>query len=123
MAELRFGFWTSLFDVRYEQNRVLWPRLLGAQLLDSSSPRSVRSRKQLSPRLNRIRHLRNRVFHHEPIWHWSNLAQQHAAALDLIGWFSPALRSTIEPGDRFRSVHLAGAAPLLWRVQSLIIAA
>jgi hypothetical protein len=123
VAELRFGFWTSLFDVRYEKNKVLWPRLLGAQLLDPSSPRSIRSRKQLSPLLNRMRYLRNRVFHHEPIWHWSDLAEQHALALELTGWFSPALRATIEPGDRFRQVHAAGAAPFLRRVHSLIMAA
>jgi hypothetical protein len=123
VAELRFGFWTSLFDVRYEQSRVLWPRLLGAQLLDPSSPRSIRSRKQLSPLLNRMRLLRNRVFHHEPIWHWSNLVQQHAVAIDLIGWFNPALRATIEPGDRFPAVHAAGSTPFLQRVHSLITAA
>ena len=123
VAELTFGFWTSLFEVRYERNRVLWPRLFGAQLLDASAPRSMRSRKQLSPLLNRVRHLRNRVFHHEPIWHWGNLVQQHALALDLISWFSPALRSTIEPADRFRQVHAAGATPFLQRVRSLTIAA
>lgn len=123
VAELTFGFWTSLFEVRYERNKVLWPRLIGAQLLDSSSPRSVRSRRQLSPLLNRMRYLRNRVFHHEPVWHWGDLVQQHALATDLIGWFSPVLRRTIEPQDRFGQVHAAGAAPFLQRVHSLIMAA
>lgn len=123
VAELRFGFWTSLFDVRYEHDKVLWPRLFGAQLLDPTSPRSIRSRKQLSPLLNRMRLLRNRIFHHEPVWHWSNLAQQHATALDLMGWFSPALRLTIEPGNRFGAVHAAGSAPFLRLVQSLVVAA
>lgn len=123
VAELRFGFWTSLFDIRYEQSKILWPRLFGAQLLDPSSPRSRRTRKQLSPLLNRIRHLRNRVFHHEPIWHWSNLASQHTMALDLIGWFNPALRATIEPWDRFRAVHGPGAAPFRSFVRSLTTAA
>lgn len=123
VAELRFGFWTSLFDVRYEQNQMLWPRLMRTQLLHSSSPRSMRSRKELSPLLNRIRLLRNRVFHHEPIWHWSNLLQQHAVALDLIGWFSPALRATIEPDDRFPRVYTAGPGPCLQRVHSLMMAA
>jgi hypothetical protein len=123
VAELTFGFWTSLLEVRYERNKVLWPHLLGAQLLHPSSPRSMRSRKQLSPLLNRVRYLRNRVFHHEPIWHWSNLIQQHTVALDLMGWFSPALRATIEPADRFRAVHAAGPTPFLQRVHSLMRAA
>lgn len=123
VAELRFGFWTSLFDVRYEQSKVLWPRLLGEQLLDPGTPRSMRSRKQLSPLLNRVRHLRNRVFHHEPIWHWSNLCQQHEMALDLIGWFSPALRKTIEPADNLRAVHATGTEPFLTRVRSMVTTA
>ncbi|HYR06324.1 MAG TPA: hypothetical protein VEQ60_01070 [Longimicrobium sp.] len=123
VAELTFGFWTSLFEVRYERNRVLWPHLFGAQLLDSSAPRSMRSRKQLSPLLNRMRYLRNRIFHHEPIWHWGDLVQHHTMAMDLIGWFSPDLRATIEPGDRFLQVHAAGSTPYLQRVHSLIMAA
>lgn len=123
VAELTFGFWTSLFDIRYEQSGALWPRLFGAQLLHPSSPRSIRSRKQLSPLLNRVRRLRNRVFHHEPIWHWSDLVEQHTLAMDLTGWFNPALRATIEPHDRFRAVHAAGAAPYLTFVQTLITAA
>lgn len=28
VAELSFGFWTSLFDIRYEHGQVLWPSLL-----------------------------------------------------------------------------------------------
>jgi hypothetical protein len=100
-----------------------WPRLLGTQLLDASSPRSVRSRKQLSPLLNRMRYLRNRVFHHEPIWHWNDLVEQHTLVLDLTGWFSPVLRKTIEPHDRFGAVHAAGATPYLTFVQTLITAA
>jgi len=123
VAELTFGFWTSLLEVRYERNKLLWPHLFGAQLLHSSSPRSMRSRKQLSPLLNRVRYLRNRVFHHEPIWHWGNLVDQHTATLDLMRWFSSELRATIEPGDRFRQVHAAGSTPFLQRVRSLIMAA
>ena len=65
IAELSFGFWTSLFDVRYEQR--LWPWLL--KPVFPFMPRSIRTRKMLSGRLNRIRHLRNRVFHHEPVWY------------------------------------------------------
>lgn len=28
ISTLTFGFWTSLFDVRYEHNQILWPKLL-----------------------------------------------------------------------------------------------
>ncbi len=110
VAELTFGFWTALFDVRYENSRILWPRLF-SQKIFADGPRSKRSRKALSPLLNRVRHLRNRVFHHEPIWHWRDLADQHSLAMDMIGWMSPELRRTIEAFDRFNAVRAAGLEP------------
>jgi hypothetical protein len=41
VAELTFGFWTNLLDVRYERRQILWPPLLEAafphQLLSVAS--------------------------------------------------------------------------------------
>lgn len=118
VAELTFGFWTALFDVRYENTRILWPRLF-SQKIFADAPKKLKNRKSLSPLLNRVRHLRNRAFHHEPIWHWSDLSDQHAVTLDLIGWMSPPLRQTVEALDRFRAVHSAGPHPLLDVIQGL----
>lgn len=77
IAELGFGFWTSLLDVRYEQ--VLWPWLLKQTF--PAMPRRIRTRRTLSKRLDRARYLRNRVFHHEPIWYWSDLSNNTANCL------------------------------------------
>jgi hypothetical protein len=120
VAELSFGFWTTLFDVRYEQDRVLWPRLFGQKIF-AHAPRHARSRKALSPLLNRVRHLRNRAFHHEPIWHWSDVTEQHALALDLLGWMSPDLRATVAAMDRFPRVHREGVGAFRRRVGALVI--
>jgi hypothetical protein len=117
VAELSFGFWTTLFDVRYEQDRVLWPRLFGQKIF-AHAPRQQRSRKALSPLLNRVRHLRNRAFHHEPIWHWSDLTQQHALVVDLLGWMGPQLRATGSAVDRFPQVHREGVAALRARIEA-----
>jgi hypothetical protein len=120
VAELSFGFWTALFDVRYEQDRVLWPRLFGQRIF-AHAPRQKRSRKALSPLLNRVRHLRNRAFHHEPIWHWGDLDEHHALALDLLGWMSPALRATVSAVDRFPRVHREGVRAFRRRVGALVL--
>ena len=109
-----------MFDVRYERSKVLWPRLFAHGLMHAASPRPVRSRNQLSPLLNRIRHLRNRVFHYEPIWHWGDLHEQHALALDLLGWLSPDLLATIRPHARFAVLHGAGAQPFREQVRALL---
>jgi hypothetical protein len=106
VAELHFGFWTSLLDVRYEHNQILWPRLLKASF--PAMPRKIRTRHYLSKQLNRIRNLRNRVFHYEPIWHWHDLAEQHAILLALIQWLSPAARQYIILLDEFPRIQQQG---------------
>ena len=63
----------------------------------------------LHRRLDRIRRLRNRVFHHEPIWHLPDLAEQHRLVLETIGWISPAMREMTLLLDRFDSVYTMGA--------------
>lgn len=104
VASSSFGFWVSLFNSRYEN--VLWPKLL--KDVFPYIPRSSMSRRTLSRRLNRIRWLRNRVFHHEPIWYRGTLLQDHGDILEIIGWISPAMSQMVEVIDRFTQVHLAG---------------
>lgn len=100
MAELNFGFWTSLFDLRYEQR--LWPLYLKAVF--PFIPKKIRTRKTISIRMNRIRRLRNRVFHHEPIWYWQDLRQQHNEIVEAIGWINPAMMDFIKALNRFDEV-------------------
>jgi hypothetical protein len=59
----------------------------------------------MSARLNRLRRLRNRVFHHEPIWYWRDLSQQHQKVIEVIGWINPAMKSFIWGFDRFAQVE------------------
>lgn len=106
VAELTFGFWTSLLDVRYEHNQVFWPGLLAPVF--PHIPKRERKRKVVSVRLNRIRNLRNRVFHYEPIWHWRDLPQQQEELLEAIGWLSTDLQIVSRAHDRFAEVYAAG---------------
>lgn len=103
VAELHFGFWTSLFDVRYEHKQTIWPRLLIN--IFPNIPKPLRTRQYLSKQLNRIRRLRNRVFHYEPIWHWHDLKQQHQSIIFLLNWLSPAVAKHIRKLDRFLEVY------------------
>lgn len=104
IPELTFGFWTSLFDVRYE--KILWPWLLKPVV--PNMPRHIRIRKNLSKRLNRIRTLRNRIFHHEPIWHWHDLQSQHTDIIETITWVNPAMSVFVEQFDRFKRIYKNG---------------
>jgi hypothetical protein len=109
VPELSFGFWNSLIDVRYERNHILWPHLLKS--VAPGMLRKERTRKRLSARVNRIRNLRNRVFHHEPIWHWRDLAQQHDELLEAISWLCNDVWLLTRASDRFAEVCREGWKP------------
>lgn len=100
IAELTFGFWTSLLDKRYEQ--VLWPQIITETF--PFMPREIRTRKTLSKRFNRIRLLRNRVFHYEPIWHWKDLKQQYGELVDALMWLEPKAAELLKQECRFLKV-------------------
>jgi hypothetical protein len=106
VAKLSFGFWTSLFDVRYEHGQVLWPKLLKPTFPGLS--RIQRTRTYLSRELNRIRFLRNRIFHHEPIWHWKDLSNQHISLINLTSGLSPSASQYLNIFDQFQSVYADG---------------
>jgi hypothetical protein len=111
VAELNFGFWVSLFNAPYESPRepILWPRLIRSVF--PHAPRRERGRKTLRARLDKIRGLRNRVFHYEPIWHRTDLFGEHDQILETIGWISPAARELARIIDRFPEVHRKGTLP------------
>lgn len=115
IAELNFGFWTSLLDRRYEPT--LWPVLLRPAF--PYLPRRRRTRHTLSVRFTAIRRLRNRVFHHEPIWHWQDLAQQHRDVIEALHWISPPLAGVVVAVDRFPAVHAGGPAALRARLNAI----
>lgn len=107
VAELNFGFWVTLLSGPYEQ-RMWQPG--GYALLKAVFPHATGvSRKQVHTRLNDIRELRNRVFHHEPLWCRPNLLQQHADIHQAIEWMSPTLHKAIHAVDTFSTIY-AGKA-------------
>ena len=104
VAELTFGFWSSMFNSPYEAS--LW-HANGAALIDAvfpNVPRTLRNRKLLSRRIERIRRLRNRVFHYEPVWKTPDLAQRHQQIHEALDWISPEMRGVMMLCDRFDDV-------------------
>jgi hypothetical protein len=109
VAELQFGFWTSLFEAHYEQRTPFLPG--GIKAVFRHLPKSLHHRKDRKNDLENIRQLRNRVFHHERIVHWQDLDARHERLLEVIGWISPALRQMAEALDRFKAVRAGGLKP------------
>jgi hypothetical protein len=103
LTELSFGFWTSLADSHYE---IMWHKIIKKTF--PTAPAAQRTRGEISCRLTKIRRLRNRIFHHGSIWHWSDLTKQHTDMLQLLGWLGQDAIKLIQPIGRFHSVYQAG---------------
>lgn len=106
LAELTFGFWSSLFNVQFQS--VLWKDL---RLVFAHCPKPQRQRHTISAALNQIRDLRNRVFHHEPLlWLTPCLLDQHATGATVINWLDPQLGQWLGNHDRLPTTWAAWLA-------------
>ena len=96
IAELNFGFWTGLFKAKYETP--FWRPIIKS-VFPNMRPQD-RTRQKISKKLHRIRILRNRIYHYEPIWYY-NLTRTHDEILEMISWISPPVVDLLKPVDRF----------------------
>ena len=110
VAELQFGFWTGFFNKSHGGTGL--GHALASQAF-AHAPRPERDMKKLDARWKRIRDLRNRVFHHERIIHWTDLDAQHTAILEVVGWMNPPLRDFARVLDRYATIRQAGLPPWL----------
>lgn len=91
ISSLGLGFWTNLSYAKYEDKSRLYPILFTDFDFMPKLSRNIRKRKTLSTRFGKIHKLRNTIFHHEPIWDYPNLKQEHDDILESIRWISPLL--------------------------------
>jgi hypothetical protein len=93
VAELSFGFWTTLF------NRGAFPAISKPLMrVFHFSPKSTKP-DLIRSRLNKARDLRNRCFHHEPLL-WQPLFELHRDITEVIKWIDPDLCTWIKGHDR-----------------------
>lgn len=82
LAELNFGFWTTLFNRKYA--RIFWKPL---HRIFPNMPKENKKRTEVSSRLNHIRVFRNRIYHYEPIiWDLEILKKKREEILETIYW-------------------------------------
>lgn len=108
VSGLTLGFWVGMFAPYYE--RRFW---LGYQLraVFPYAPKVELGCHKIRNKLYRIRYLRNRVFHHEPIWRLTDLDDTHTDLNNLISWLSADFGRAVSAQDRFGSLRKAGFGP------------
>lgn len=77
IAELSFGFWRFLLGTHYAAT--VWPKISPGF---SGLPRHLRNRSELEAAATRVNDLRNRIAHHEPVFH--RFPEQYLADIYLI---------------------------------------
>jgi hypothetical protein len=96
VAALPFGFWNALFGHGYE---TLWRQSLHLCF----RPHGPRLRKDVVTITERIRLFRNRVAHHERLFH-QNLLARHDDLIKLAMWIDPEIRDWVIQESRVRAV-------------------
>lgn len=100
IAELNFGFWNRLFNRHY--SGLLWKPL---RLIFQNTPKHLRQRDTISNALYRIRTLRNRIYHYEPIFvNLQDLENQYNEMLTFLTWFDNDLPNLLTDIDRFNEI-------------------
>ncbi|MBW0178739.1 hypothetical protein [Sediminibacterium sp.] len=101
VAELTFGFWTSLFHKRYA--KYFWKPLMHTF---PYIPAELKHRDKISYQLENVRKFRNRIFHYEPICNdLSALEKNHKAILDILSWLNKDLTNWLPQTNRFQVLH------------------
>lgn len=96
VAELKFAFWVGLLGTHYDSS--LWRRCLYRAF-----PNARRPRRDVHSRFNAIRRFRNRVMHHEPVYH-RPLQQLHDEIIEAIGWMCSDTSAWCAHHSRFEKV-------------------
>jgi hypothetical protein len=103
IAELSFGFWTSLFDTHHY-------RLIGGAPIHAFQHKpAYANRNMINQKLNRIRGFRNRIYHNEPIcFDGSTIDFTKAQKIknelyDLLSWIDSDLTDYVEYFDGVQS--------------------
>lgn len=104
VAELNFGFWVSLLGKPYDAT--LWRHTLHKGFRASGSGKK---RSEVHGRFNALRRLRNRVAHHEPIFH-KPLLQLHTETIEAIGWMCKHTSAWAAHHSRFDEVSTTTGA-------------
>jgi hypothetical protein len=97
IAELTFGFWTSLFNKQFA--RQFWRPLMYAF---KELEREQKQRDKIAFKLNQIRKFRNRIFHYEPICNdLAALKTNHKSIIEILNWLDKDLVFWTSTNDTF----------------------
>ena len=94
VANLSFGFWVGMLQRRY--NPTIWSSQLRVAFINLPIERN---RHDLAASAKRVADLRNRIWHHEPIFRM-DLSDEYRAVMELLNWLCPIKNRWLRPQCR-----------------------
>jgi len=103
IPNLSLGFWTSLLTKDFYEQSIF------AKCISDVFPYSLHSERNtfnVRDKLEKIRRLRNRVFHYEPIWKPSyNTYERYQTIYLLMKWMCPETSNWMNCHDNFPNIY------------------
>lgn len=104
LSQMTFGFWCAFFHKRYDP--LLWHRKNALKSIFPYLQKKNRTRSHIEQKLLKIKSIRNRIAHHEPVWNLPvSIDEVHQISCELIKAMSPNALDLLSKIDRFPEVR------------------
>lgn len=104
VAQMSFGFWCSFFHKRYDP--IIWHRKDTFKIIFPNLLRINRKRSYIESKILKIKTIRNRIAHHEPVWNNKILIwDAYSMCYELIEAMSYDAIKMLKPVDRFPQIY------------------
>jgi hypothetical protein len=124
VAALSLGFWVNLYSAPYGTTIV---QAIAGDVFPNGPKEVSQNKRQgkVYPPLADMLGLRNRIFHHEPIYHWTDrtvnpdksLMSNYRRLREVISWMCTIQPLFLAEIDRFEEVHKQGVEHFMDAVQ------
>jgi abortive infection bacteriophage resistance protein len=101
---MTFGFWCSFFHKKYDP--IIWHRKDTFKIIFPNLPRINRKRSYIEGKILKIKEIRNRIAHHEPVWNRKiSILNAHIMCHELIEAISFDAINMLRMIDRFPKIY------------------
>lgn len=118
ISQLTFDYWVTILSRNYSVR--LWQGQNAAPLKNAFMriPKNMRQRQTIHQHCNGIRELRNRAFHHDPLFDDPHLRQRHGEVYRGLHGLNPRMVDWVAWYDRFPDVYANGRAKVEARLRA-----
>jgi hypothetical protein len=104
ISQMTFGFWCSFFHKKYDP--IIWHKKETFKIIFPNLERKNRNRIFIESKILKVKSMRNRIAHHEPIWNGKiSISDIHHTCFELIEAMSSEAAFLLKKIDRFQSVY------------------